>query len=547
MKKRLPIGRDNFKDIRENNYYYVDKTKMIEELLIQRPGVALFPRPRRFGKTLMLSTLDEFFNIEKKEENANLFDGLYISKTDYAKFQGKYPVIRMNFKQIQSTNWEEMYIRIKSLLQEIYSNNINLEEVMNSVEKEEYQRILLKEANIAEMELAIKKLSTYLYRKYKEKVILLIDEYDVPIQCGFEHGFYKEIVSFTKNLFGNALKTNENVEMAIMTGILRVSRESVFSDLNNVKVYSIVEGAYNEYYGFTEEETKEILEENRLELTEEVKKKYDGYKFGGREIYNPWSILNYCNDKILDNFWVNTSSNSLIKEILNKTEGIERALEELMQGKTLECEYNEKITFLDLEKDLSIDTALNFLVLTGYLSVEKVYMENNQKRIKVKIPNGEVASVYTEIVQNWIIDKTLIPTVDLIDLKKMLESQNIKEIEKILNKLLQKMSFYDTYENFYHGYMLGLFVQFLNTDYIIKSNREAGSGRFDISIVKKKRDLGIIIEFKVAKTEEELELKAQEAKEQIEKREYDEELRIEEVQNIIKYGIAFCNKKCKVI
>ena len=401
MKKRLPIGRDNFKDIRENNYYYVDKTKMIEELLIQRPGVALFPRPRRFGKTLMLSTLDEFFNIEKKEENANLFDGLYISKTDYAKFQGKYPVIRMNFKQIQSTNWEEMYIRIKSLLQEIYSNNINLEEVMNSVEKEEYQRILLKEANIAEMELAIKKLSTYLYRKYKEKVILLIDEYDVPIQCGFEHGFYKEIVSFTKNLFGNALKTNENVEMAIMTGILRVSRESVFSDLNNVKVYSIVEGAYNEYYGFTEEETKEILEENRLELTEEVKKKYDGYKFGGREIYNPWSILNYCNDKILDNFWVNTSSNSLIKEILNKTEGIERALEELMQGKTLECEYNEKITFLDLEKDLSIDTALNFLVLTGYLSVEKVYMENNQKRIKVKIPNGEVASAYLEEVQKY--------------------------------------------------------------------------------------------------------------------------------------------------
>lgn len=401
MKKRLPIGRDNFKDIRENNYYYVDKTKMIEELLIQRPGVALFPRPRRFGKTLMLSTLDEFFNIEKKEENANLFDGLYISKTDYAKFQGKYPVIRMNFKQIQSTNWEEMYIRIKSLLQEIYSNNINLEEVMNSVEKEEYQRILLKEANIAEMELAIKKLSTYLYRKYKEKVILLIDEYDVPIQCGFEHGFYKEIVSFTKNLFGNALKTNENVEMAIMTGILRVSRESVFSDLNNVKVYSIVEGAYNEYYGFTEEETKEILEENRLELTEEVKKKYDGYKFGGREIYNPWSILNYCNDKILDNFWVNTSSNSLIKEILNKTEGIEKALEELMQGKILECEYNEKITFLDLEKDLSIDTALNFLVLTGYLSVEKVYMENNQKRIKVKIPNGEVASAYLEEVQKY--------------------------------------------------------------------------------------------------------------------------------------------------
>lgn len=401
MKKRLPIGRDNFKDIRENNYYYVDKTKMIEELLIQRPGVALFPRPRRFGKTLMLSTLDEFFNIEKKEENANLFDGLYISKTDYAKFQGKYPVIRMNFKQIQSTNWEEMYIRIKSLLQEIYSNNINLEEVMNSVEKEEYQRILLKEANIAEMESAIKKLSTYLYRKYKEKVILLIDEYDVPIQCGFEHGFYKEIVSFTKNLFGNALKTNENVEMAIMTGILRVSRESVFSDLNNVKVYSIVEGAYNEYYGFTEEETKEILEENRLELTEEVKKKYDGYKFGGREIYNPWSILNYCNDKILDNFWVNTSSNSLIKEILNKTEGIEKALEELMQGKILECEYNEKITFLDLEKNLSIDTALNFLVLTGYLSVEKVYMENNQKRIKVKIPNGEVASAYLEEVQKY--------------------------------------------------------------------------------------------------------------------------------------------------
>ena len=402
MKKRLPIGRDNFKDIKENNYYYVDKTKMIEELLIQRPGVALFPRPRRFGKTLMLSTLDEFFNIEKKDENINLFEGLYISKTDYAKFQGKYPVIRINFKQVQSTDWEDMYEGIKYLIQRLLvDKQLNVEDILQEQEKIWYKELVRGEANQKQYEESISFLSKLLMRKYKEKVILLIDEYDVPIQCGFEHGFYKEIVSFTKNLFGNALKTNENVEMAIMTGILRVSRESVFSDLNNVKVYSIVEGAYNEYYGFTEEETKEILEENRLELTEEVKKKYDGYKFGGREIYNPWSILNYCNDKILDNFWVNTSSNSLIKEILNKTEGIERALEELMQGKTLECEYNEKITFLDLEKDLSIDTALNFLVLTGYLSVEKVYMENNQKRIKVKIPNGEVASAYLEEVQKY--------------------------------------------------------------------------------------------------------------------------------------------------
>lgn len=411
-KKRIPIGIDNFNEIINYNYYYVDKTKMIEELIINRSKVSLFPRPRRFGKTLMLSTIDEFFNIEKAKENEKLFEGLYISKSKYANMQGKYPVIRINFKKVQSLTWEALYERIEIIMQELYRKFIYIQEKLEKTERDFFQAILNKSASQGEEEQALSELSKYLERYYNQKVILLIDEYDVPVQCGVENSFYEEVISFIKNLFGNALEINNVVEMAIITGILKAN----ISDLSGTG-----EKNYNEYYGFTVEETKKMLKYFNLELTTKVKRMYDGYKFNGLEIYNPWSIINYCSKKVIDNFWINTSSNGLIKQVLNNTENIVPVLRELMGGETRECIYNEKLTFLDLKNQIDTDTALNFLVLTGYLSVEKIDYTEYGRMIQVKIPNMEVQSIYNEIVRDWLVDNSAVSPTELIYLKREME------------------------------------------------------------------------------------------------------------------------------
>ena len=277
--KKIPIGRDFFKDIIEGDFYYVDKTKMIEELLSKGAYITLFPRPRRFGKSLMISTLDEFFNAEKNEENKNLFEGLYISKSEYIKEQGKYPVISLNFKSLKSNSWENVFDILKEEWRMLFEQKRYVLEILNEKEKEVYNKFLSKEATHGEYELLIKLLSQALEKYYNEKVILLIDEYDVPIQTGYAKGYYNDVIGFIKNLFGNALKTNNSVKQAIMTGILRVSKESIFSDLNNVKVYSIVETGYDEYFGFNEEETKKLIEHYGYELADKVKRMYDGYIF----------------------------------------------------------------------------------------------------------------------------------------------------------------------------------------------------------------------------------------------------------------------------
>ncbi len=548
--KKLPIGRDNFKDIIEGDFYYVDKTKIIEELIDRGAYVTLFPRPRRFGKSLMISTLDEFFNVEKKEKNKKLFKGLYINKSKYSKEQGKYPVIKLNFKSLKSNDWEHMYEIIKDRIAMEYEKKAYLLDTLNEREKEFYERILRKEAKIEECESSIEKLSQFLEKYYNEKVLLLIDEYDVPIQTGYTRGFYNDVIGFIKNLFGNALKTNDSVKFAVMTGILRVSKESIFSDLNNVSVYTLVDNLYDEYFGFNEKETSDLLKHFGFELTPNVKKMYDGYTFGTQEIYNPWSILNYAERGDLYPYWINTSADELLRELFEVSrDKTSEMLERLILGKDVTIQFNEKVTFLDLNAAASADAVNvigNFLLFSGYLTICDKSEFEVTGYVKVKIPNAEVKKVYTDIISKWTSEDAKMPSQNLYFLSKAILAEEKEKIEKILNQALQSMSFMDEHENFYHGYMLGLFVNFLNREYIVKSNREAGEGRFDIMIEKYDRSVGIVVEFKLAKEDEDLSKKAEQGKEQIKNKEYYKELELDGVKNILTYGISFIGKKCKV-
>ena len=549
--KKLPIGRDLFKDIIEGDFYYVDKTKLLEELLERGAYISLFPRPRRFGKSLMISTLDEFFNVEKKEANKNLFNGLYISKSKYNTEQGKYPIIKLNFKSMKAEKWEDMFITIQEEFRMLYNEKDYVINSLKENEKTYYSRIINKEADAREYELAIKMLSQFMERYYNQKVILLIDEYDVPIQCGYTKGFYNDVIGFIKNLFGNTLKTNNSVKFSVMTGILRVSKESIFSDLNNVGIYTAVDNLYDEYFGFTEEETKELLEHFGFELTENVRRMYDGYIFGNQEIYNPWSILNYVERGSLYPYWINTSSDELLRQLFEVSkERTAKMLEDLILGKGIEIVYNEKITFLDLEAiktEEAQEIIANFLLFSGYLTIcDKTELETTGY-IKVKIPNEEVRRVYRDIIMSWTTRMIQMPNTELYRLSKCIISEDKTNMEKILNKALQSMSFMDEHENFYHGYMLGLFVNFMNREYIIKSNREAGEGRFDIMLEKVDRSIGIVVEFKCAKENEDLVKKAGEGKKQIKEKEYYKELELDKVKNILTYSVAFKGKSCKVL
>ena len=549
--KKIPIGRDNFKDIIEGDFYYVDKTKVIEEILDRGAYVTLFTRPRRFGKSLLISTINEFFNSEKKEENNNLFDGLYINNTKYKEEPGKYPIIKLNFKNFQSDNWKIMYQGIQEEMRQVFESKKYVLEVLDETEKSLYNKFLTHEANEQQYMQSIKILSQFMEKYWKQKVIILIDEYDVPIQNGYLNNFYNEIVTFIKTLFNNGLKTNDSIKFAIMTGVLRVSKESIFSDLNNVKIYSLLDEHYGEYFGFTESETKELLQYYGLDLTENVKKMYDGYIFGNTEIYNPWSIINYASDKKLWPYWVNTSGDELLKNIFDKTESETSGMvEKLLLGKSINCKYNEKITFLDLnymERGEEQDTIANFLLVSGYLTKEKGAELTFNRNIRLKIPNAEVKTVFNDIIERWMRKKTYLPSYKLIELQQALENNEKEKIEEILNSALNNMSFVDSNESFYHGYVLGLFVNFLNVDYIVKSNREGGHGRFDIMIEKSDRSLGIILELKLARDDEDLEKKAELGKLQIKEKEYYKELELDKVENILTYAVAFKGKKCKVM
>ena len=545
MLKTIPVGTENFRKIIEENFYYVDKSLIIEELIKNNKDVILFPRPRRFGKSLFISMLDNFFNIETKESNKDLFKDLKISKSEYYKYFGNYPVIKLDFKSLKQDNYEVMYSAFKEMIRELYSNKKYLIDILDEREKEIFNSFIMETADIDKYQKSIKLLSNFLYRYYNKEAIILIDEYDVPIQQGYLCSFYENIVSFIREVFSNTLKGNNNIKFAVMTGVLRVSKESLFSDLNNVDVYSIVNKEYNEYFGFTENETKELLEYYNLELTKEVKDMYDGYNFNGVDIYNPWSILNYANRKELVPYWINTSGNELIMNLIrNPNDDIKVAIENLIQGKSLLFTYDEKVTFLDLNRKNSLNMIINFFLQSGYLTLDKDNKITDEM-MRAVIPNNEVKNMFANMLNYFLVEDNYLVNTLTYDFRNAFLENDKNKIEAILNKIMLSVSFYDTKENFYHGYMLGLFTFFLNNSrYILKSNREAGSGRFDIMIESVDKKLGIIIELKI--TNKDMENTAKNALKQMKEKEYYKELLLDKIENIYEYAIVFKGKKCIV-
>ena len=539
--KNLPIGIDDFKKIREKNTYYVDKTKYIEEILFDTSEVKLFTRPRRFGKTLNMSMLKYFFNIENKEENRKLFKNLYIEKSEFFQEQGAYPVVYISLKGIKADTWENCLLRIKTLLRELYEEYSFIKEKLSLSEQIEFEKIWLKKDD-GEYKNALKNLTTFLYEYYKKEVILLIDEYDSPLINAYEYGFYDEAILFFKVFYGEALKTNPYLRMGIMTGIIRVIKAGIFSDLNNLKVYSILEKEYSDFFGFTQKEVEKALKDFNIEYElPEVKSWYDGYRFGNSEVYNPWSILNFVQSEELKAYWIETSGNFLINDILKNvsTETIE-ILENLFNGISIE----ENISG---NSDLSIlmgeDEIWELLLFSGYLTVDEKIGESYEDIYTLRLPNREVK----EFFRKKFIDVNFGESTFRKSMEA-LKKNNIKDFEKYLqNILLKSTSFHDTKsEIFYHGLILGMMF-YLDRDYIVKSNEESGLGRYDVNIEpRNKNNRGYILEFKVTKNEEDLEKESKEAIEQIISKKYDVSLKERGVKEIVFLGVAFYGKLVKV-
>ena len=539
--KKIPIGIDDFKKIRENNYYYIDKTNFIEEIGKNVGKTLLFTRPRRFGKTLNMSMLKYFFDIKNKEENKKLFQNLYIEKSDFFKEQGAYPVVYISLKGIKADTWESSFFLIKSLISSIYNEFEYIREKLNESQLESFNKIWLKKDD-GEYRNALKNLTSFLHEYYKKEVILLIDEYDSPLINAYEHGYYDEAIVFFQVFYGEALKTNPYLRMGIMTGIIRVIKAGIFSDLNNLKVYSILEKEYSDFYGFTQEEVEKALKDFNIEYElPEVKAWYDGYRFGNSDVYNPWSILNFIQSEELRPYWIETSGNFLINNILKNvsTETIE-ILEHLFNGISMEENISGNS---DLSVLMREDEIWELLLFSGYLTIDEKIGESYEDVYTLRLPNREVK----EFFRKKFIDVNFGESTFRKSMEA-LKKNNIKDFEKYLqNILLKSTSFHDTKsEIFYHGLILGMMF-YLDRDYIVKSNEESGLGRYDVSIEpRNKNNRAYILEFKVTKNEQDLEKESKEAIEQIISKKYDTSLKERGVKGIVFLGIAFCGKLVKV-
>ena len=556
-KKALPIGISDFKSFKDKGYYYVDKTLMIKDILDDKALVTLFTRPRRFGKTLNLSMMKYFFE-KTDEDNSYLFKDLNIWKSGekYKEYQGKYPVINLDFKSVEGLSWKEAYKKARVMVTNEYIRHEYLlsSDILSEDEKDLYNRLksLNIEADETEYIYSIKNLCVYLERYYEQKPIILIDEYDVPLQRAYINDYYKEAINFFRGLLQDALKTNNSLEFAVMTGCLRISKESIFTGLNNLKINSILDTQYSEHFGFTQEEIDEIIKYYELEeKREEIKEWYDGYQFGSKDIYNPWSILYYIDqarankNRFPEAYWVNTSGNDIVKKLIKNADEITKdEIEILINGGTIEKALSSNITYNELDEN--IENIWSMLFFTGYLTYTKERREEGDviSYYSLKIPNQELMYVYKVIIKEWFTVK--VKEKDFSELYKGLIEGNKEEITDELSEfLLENISFYDVNESFYHGVLTGVLSRI--SKYKIYSNLESGRGRSDIILAPKRlKQVAIIIEIKVAKTEGELETKCDEALRQIENKKYDTYLRKENLKNIIKYGIAFYGKICLV-
>lgn len=564
---KLPVGIDDFRKLRESHFYYVDKTRLIEQLLLNWSEVTLFTRPRRFGKTLNMSMLKSFFDIGTDKA---LFDGLYISgnKELCDEYMGKYPVIFLSLKGVEGLTYEEAFEAFVRIMgKEV--NRVSFladSDKLTQIERELYKGLtIMKNGRLAfdkeKLISSLQLLSQLLYKHYEKKVVILIDEYDVPLDKAFQNGYYNEMVSLIRGLFGQALKTNEFLQFAVLTGCLRISKESIFMGLNNFKVMSITDSRFDEQFGFTDEEVRKLLSDYGMDSHfDEVKEWYDGYHFGRADVYCPWDVINHA-DHLRDDsdakpqtYWINSSGNSLVRRLINRADSSTKdEIERLIAGEAIEKVIRQDLTYDEIEN--SIDNIWSVLFTTGYLTkIGEVKLPDSESyAYMLVIPNKEVREVFVLQIQEWF--KAVVANDN--DAMKLLSKAILDKDEEILARQLnivmgRMISILDTKapddmkENFYHGLLLGL-LRGSNPDWLIKSNRESGDGFSDILIKPENPDLGIVIEVKYAKEFKGLDAACDAAMAQIKQKRYDETLRDEGRCDILAYGIAFCRKRCRVV
>ena len=541
--KLLPTGIENFKMMIDKSAYYVDKTNFIEDVLNEQ--VVLYTRPRRFGKTLNMSMLYYFFSIKEKE-NSYLFDGLNISKNKNAlKDQNKYPTIFISLKEMKSLTFDAQISSFSNVIYELLDKNLEIlsSDQLSDTTKDILNKLHNRSSCVEDLKISLRVITNALYTYYQQKVIVLIDEYDVPLQAAYQNNYYEEMVEFLRSVFSSALKTNDALEKGVMTGCLRISKESIFTGLNNFTAYSVLNNISSESFGFTESEVKQLLKDYSLsEKMDEVKEWYDGYQFGNNEIYNPWSTLMYVKNITQDvsfkpiSFWANTSGNDLVvKYIQNGDKKLRKEFDLLMNGQSLIKYIKPELTYREMD---NINNIYSFLLLTGYLKVIKDRGENQYELI---IPNKEVYEIYKQSFMSYFEDYT---TSKKNELYQELVDGDAKKVNLLLNDiLLRSISYFDNQESFYHGFLVGL----LN-DYEVVSNKESGNGRFDVCVLPE-NILGtiVLIECKHSISEDDLIDDAKEGARQIVEQKYLEEHKFKKYENVIGYGISFYKKQCYVV
>lgn len=538
-KRPLPIGISDFKTVIEENYYYADKTDMIGDILDDRVMVTLFTRPRRFGKTLNMSMMKYFFEIENTEENKKLFDGLAISNKEYMKEQGQYPVIFISFRNIEEENWEDCYFEIKNIISRTYNEFEFLRGTLNQSELAEFDSIWLKKEK-ADWKGSLKNLTRYLYKYYdRKKVVVLIDEYDTPIIQSYQEKYYKKLISFFKRFYGDVMKDNEYLQFGIMTGILRIAKEGIFSGLNNLKVNTIFSEKYSEYYGLTEEEVLEAVKYYDMEYEmQDIRKWYDGYQFGKSEVYNPWSIINFLNERELKAYWIGVSGNSMINDLLSK--GDRHIVENLEKLFNEEIIYKVVRDYTEYKFDSS--DIWELFLYSGYLTIAG---EKQGEEYPLRLPNREIQSFFRKMF----IEKFIGNYDKFLHIIRNLKDGKIEEFaEGLEEEILSSLSYFDTDrdEKYYKIFLIGIFI-ILSNDYIRLSERETGTGRADLILEpKNKENPAYIFEFKVAKDKKELENYAVEGFYQIKEKKYDVELKNRGINEIIYVGLAFYRKEIKM-
>ena len=541
--KLLPTGIENFKTMIDKSAYYVDKTNFIENVLSEQ--VVLYTRPRRFGKTLNMSMLYYFFSI-KERENSYLFDGLNISKNkDALKHQNKYPTIFISLKEMKSLTFDAQISSFSNVVYELLDKNLEIlsSDQLSDTTKDILNKLHNRSSCVEDLKISLRVITNALYTYYQQKVIVLIDEYDVPLQAAYQNNYYEEMVEFLRSVFSSALKTNDALEKGVMTGCLRISKESIFTGLNNFTAYSVLNNISSESFGFTELEVKQLLKDYNLsEKMDEVKEWYDGYQFGNKEIYNPWSTLMYVKNITQDvsfkpiSFWANTSGNDLVvKYIQNGDKKLRKEFDVLMSGQSLIKYIKPELTYREMD---NINNIYSFLLLTGYL---KVIKDRGENQYELVIPNKEVYEIYKQSFMSYFEDYT---TSRKGELYQELVDGDAKKVNLLLNDiLLRSISYFDNQESFYHGFLVGL----LN-DYEVVSNKESGNGRFDVCVLPE-NILGtvVLIECKHSISEDDLIDDAKEGARQIVEQKYLEEHKFKKYENTVGYGISFYKKQCYVV